>query len=77
MQVISTLFALARAPTRPPRAMVRCGLKMPLWMSSRSGYLRGAWCWPGDDLVDLPGDVAFEAADRLAAGFPFADAGSR
>src|SRR3712207_2887446 len=43
---------------------------MPLWMSS------GSWgeCWPGDELVDLSGDVAFEAADGFASGLAVGDA---
>src|SRR5205823_3505716 len=31
----------------------------------------GRWGWPGDDLVDLAGDVAFEASDGFAAGLAF------
>jgi hypothetical protein len=30
--------------------------------------------WGGDDLIDLPGEVALEAADGFAAGFAFGDA---
>src|SRR5690606_19375637 len=37
---------------------------MLLWMSS--GEFKMVWC--GDDLVELAGDVAFEAADDLLLG---------
>src|SRR4051794_41858638 len=45
---------------------------MPLWMSSRRcdcGGLRVL-----DELVDLAGDVAFEAANRFPAGLAIGDA---
>ena len=29
----------------------------------------GCWGWVGQQLVDLSGDVAFEAADGFSAGF--------
>src|SRR5690348_6556241 len=49
---------------------------MPLWMSSRvralvGGCRRGLGCDEGEDLA---GDVALEAADRLAAGFALGEA---
>ena len=31
----------------------------------------GGWWWVGEQVVDLAGDVAFEAADGLPAGFAF------
>src|SRR5829696_1395497 len=43
---------------------------MPLWMASGGGV----WCGLGDDLVDLAGDVALEAAQGLTAGLALGDA---
>ena len=31
----------------------------------------GGWWWVGEQLVDLSGDVSFQAADDLSAGFAF------
>src|SRR6187200_693319 len=43
---------------------------MPLWRSSGGGV----WSGLCDDLVDLAGDVAFQAAQGLTAGLAFGDA---
>src|SRR6266487_4134735 len=47
---------------------------MPLWMSSGDGCGGGVWFGLADELVDLAGDVALEAAEGITAGLALADA---
>src|SRR6266536_2164119 len=47
---------------------------MPLWMSSGDGCGGGVWFGLADQLVDLAGDVALEAAQGLTAGLALGDA---
>src|SRR5918995_285765 len=46
---------------------------MPLWMSSGTSARWGLG-WLGDELVDLAGDVALQAADGFPAGLAVGDA---
>ena len=57
--------------SRPRSTRMTAGLRlMPLWMSSGGGV----WSGRCNDLVDLAGDVAFQAAQSLTAGLAFGDA---